>query len=482
MICFGLGLSAQPGQTLIVRVTVDGEAGAVSVRRYGQFEDIPATEFRDIAIDPTADLPLAIRSATPGKQLHSVSLNGKAQAANYDGYYSIDDLHHGDVIAVCVDAPAERIPLSVAYVGDADVSAVESMVIDGMEYGVPPFDFTARVGAGVVMHLNHDDFDIEEVTVNGRGVSPTVPQFAVPQAETVIVAVKARRLPPYKVTVCADAAAVRLFSRKGNVDYTLSAALSGVVEVRRSLGLLAWEPRPGYVIDRVEDGNGHVVSGGELHLQDDCTLRFFTRRQAADRSLWLYVGDFDRGVMHIANEHIDLKTCRGYVAVGYAAAALPIDVAFDGLDYEPALYMDGGLLQREYDGYPQLCGMTDSCSLKVFATPAEMHTVQVVNPDGVPLTIVADRAYSCHGIYFDVAGPTELQLTSPIPFKATANGVAVKDGVVEVTGRTMLRVTKANASVTEVDVEAESDAYDLLGRRTSDSRRGLKIENRKLKM
>lgn len=482
LLCLCFPLWAEPGHTLSVRIDVNGNPEAVSVRRYGQFTDIPAAEFADVVLDPAVDLPLTVRSSVPGHSLHSVAVNGSVQPVNYDGYYTLGALSHGDVIAVNVNAPQRSVALAFAFLGQADQEVVKRITVDGADVEMQPEGIVVAGGSAVALHLNHDDYDVKGVALNGVPLSATLPQFAVGLDEdALLLTIEAAKLPPYRVTVFADPDAVRLYCPENDRDYGLQHGLSTEVEVKRSMPSLAWEPRTGFALDRVENGNGETVAGGRLEVSGDCTLRFFTRRQAADRSFWLYTGQFDSGELTIGHRHIDLTAPAGYRQVDYSPYETPLAFTFSGMAVEPAVYKNGALLEREYGCYPDLADLPEHCAVKVFSAPAEMHSVQVVNPDGIELTVTADRAYVCQGPVFQVAGPTELLISSPQPFTATANGQAMKDGTAEINGRTVIRVMAGNASVCEPDATpTRVKSYRLNGLPAHGSDRGILIKNNTL--
>ncbi len=491
-------------------VTDAQELSKVTVSRGDQ--EVPQSEWSDIAINPANELPLGIRSSNYTKSLYKCTLNGVAQTVSYNGGFSLSNLQNGDKIQVWPDYPDVNVAITFEGFTDAISGVtVDDESVDAKEWSAT--GYTVKLGSSVQVSLDTNNYSVDVVTVNGENYPTYYCQFTVSSEDPITVNITGSKKEPYKVTLNYEPGTILVYNASNaNPDKEIVLPDTGVAEIEIPQGdrELYVKAVDGYKVTEIfnETTGSPEYSTSSVSINGDCSLTIYTVEYSRDETCVVYLEEglnWYRKVLLISpddlREEIELED--GYNFISYNALDRPFSFSCYPMSGEAVVYVNGEKLDPVYDN-PALANFESNSVMKVFTSANSIPTyaLTVDNQSEGAVLILADYVNEIESNEAQVIGKTDVkfEITEPAAEtteSTTTYSIKVNDQevtanaegnfIATITSDSKIEITKSETDpdegnsdgIIEINAEKEGNIYDLRGVKVMNPKKGIFIRNGK---
>ncbi len=469
-------------RTASFSVEVTGDASVVSLRRNGENDDVPASQFSNIKFNPDTELPVSISHAQYGKSLYKVYI-GEEEQTPQGTTYRLSNITNGCVVKIETDYPDIDVPVKFVFTNEGTEGAVSTVRIDGQPLETGAWlatDFKVKLGKQVSFELNNNDYTVNSYAVNGQSY---LTNFIVTNEDGYSITVDANKLEPYKLSVItAEWEHVVIGKAYSNPFESLPLNdAETVLDIPRSWNSIEIKAADGWRIDHVYEAGTENELGISFSLSGDKSIEIYASEYKREKKAVVYFEESDWVYKNITLNpsdntlRKDITPENGYNFIDYNEADRPFSVNFYHQSFSnPVVYLNGEKIENEYGRYPALETMPENSVIKVFTTEPESHNVTYTINNDV-------NAQIAHDYLTVVDNPTIHSVqhgTHIVITPVSREGIAVKANDKEVAadaeGRFIVPVTedtaisiagKGTVSVSELDADGSTtlNVFNLQG-------------------
>ncbi|MDE6536341.1 MAG: hypothetical protein K2K82_10100 [Muribaculaceae bacterium] len=485
---------------------VDGTADEIVVRRNGTYDPVPSSEWSDLALNPSSELPLQISAADYSKSIYKVEVNGIEQEASY-GSFNLNDLKNGDKIKVWPNFPDVSVPVKFTYVNEGTEGAVSSVyvnnqLLDESEWSTG--EFTVKLGDKLGVSFNTSGYNISSVTVNGESVSTYSYSETISDETPLTFVIDAEKYPDYTVKLYYPAGTIRVYNSYGtdNPIELPEGEDEVTLTIERGKNYINIVAAEGYAITsaiNLETENSVYIPVG---INSDMEIAIYTEKFDRDNLCVLYLAPnpaSEDGSWNYANVTLSMYDSNlrkvitpslGYNFIHYAEQDRPFSLSFYP-DYK--IYINGEESENVYGRWSGLEDLESNSVIKVFAKDAEVPTYNLTidNQSDGGVEILADYVKALEGTEATVLGATDIEfVTVSATDSEGQSAYIIKVNGEEVTanaeGKTIAHIeadssisieVDSKVSITEITSEGNAPIYNLQGMRVKNARGGIFIQN-----
>lgn len=483
----------------------NGKASQVEVRRSSSNELIPESEWSDIALIPGTEY-ITLSGVYPAI-LYKVEVNGTKVDPQGSMYY-LSDLKNDAKITVYPEFPEAYAPVKFIFTNEDTKGAIS---INVNNEPVPQSEWSAegwkvKLGSKMEIFFNTSAYNITSATFNGQelgsyGYFPSKSE-TITSEDQITISVTATKYPEYKVTLLYDNAE-EIIVKVGQNETPVQLAAEGETEftVSTNDNRLNINAAEGYVIEKIEDGDGNEYTS-PIYVSKDLELMIFTEKLERNNVCVFYMEtptqDLYIHSVTLSPYNYDIRVEKtidfGYTFINYGNFDIPFMISIaPSMD----IYLNGEKSeqvagQAAYTGFDT---MEPNSVVKIFnpGTEVSNYALTVDNKSEGAVSILADYITPIESTEAQVFGPTDIEFVTlsaaaaegQSAFVIKVNGTEVKADkngkvIAHIDADSTISVEKnSSSSIVEIGAEAPSAVYNLQGVRVSNPRNGLFIKNGK---
>lgn len=486
---------------------VDGEDSEIIVRRNGDYEPVPSSEWSDLALNPESELPLSISATDYNKSIYRIEVNGKNVEPEYGNFY-LNNLTTGDKIKVWPNYPDADVPVKFTFVNKDTEGAIYDVYVNNERVESEVWQsagLSVELGSRLGISFNTTGYQINSVTINGEPAPSTYSyDERVTSEEAMNFVIDATRYADYTVKLYYQPGTILVYNDYGTDNpIELPADADEVtLTIERSKNYLNIKPVEGYVIsssiDLLNDRDVYIP----ISITEDMEIAIYTEKFDRDNECVLYLApnpanedgswNYASVVLSMRNSALTKQIVPeiGYNFFKYADVDRPFSISF----YPSAdIYINGIQSENQYGNWSGFAELEPNSVIKVYPAGTEVPTYKLTidNLSDGGVEILADYINTLEGLEATVFGATDVEFVTVSAAEAEGqNAYIIKVNGEEVTanadGKTVAHIdadstisieVDPNVAITEITIGSDAPIYNLQGVRVSNPRGGIFIQN-----
>ncbi len=394
-------LTEEEAYTDVVSVKVD-DPEAVSMRFGGSYRTVTITEANvetDVKFNAASETSLMVMSATYGKSLYKVLLNGVEQTEGYSGYEL--PIVNGDKVEVISAFPDVDCHVSFTY-GEGAEGFITGVTVDNEAISDFQNGFTAKLGSTVTISGDTQNYKFDSMTINGQPLSYFYGSTSFTLTEDTEIVVNAHKYGTLKVNLNIDNPD-NITAYRGYSYYQDIIALQAgdnEVEISENNATITVSPKSGCYIKSIldVDKNEELYNGSSntyLSVTDGMNIQITTGAIVRDQKFVLYIDDKDAAEYNFYISRYDrsyLDVVNGYSTVYFYDGDNSFTYGWYGALYNN-LYINDIKQSPPYeDGTYYYATMADGDVAKVFiASDPEFYGVTFDVPESIAQSVTVTK-------------------------------------------------------------------------------------------